>query len=165
MAFNSDFWVATAAAAPVIALAAIVALTDTGSVGFTTRPPSTLPELGQPDFAGVPDRFEAILIWRSTIIATSLCFISAFTQVVILVIALDSLTSRGSQIPPVLVTVIEAVAIVFMLLAAAFTIYARMMIAAGPYRRSGLQPEASKETPGIHAGDRETVLGSEQIDD
>ncbi len=109
-----DFWVAAAAAAPIIALAGLVAITDTAIASdIIKRARDENPELkgnvirGKVEQLGPPTYW--ILIYN---------FFNVLIQGFVLMVALLALLQDGTPIPGIAIIVVEGIALLFLLLAA-----------------------------------------------
>jgi hypothetical protein len=111
--YHETFWVAVSAAAPVIALAAIVAYTDANRTGSSSRqwavdhPPWTYPP-HQRHAAG-----DKIVEARSlTLMVVLVCTLDTILQAVMLAFSLSSLASRVDEMPTAVAVAGEVAGIV-----------------------------------------------------
>jgi hypothetical protein len=110
----TDFWIACAAAAPVIALAGLVAITDTAVTGniikrARMRYPALRDEMmgGGREFLGPPSAW--IFVYS---------MFNLLAQGFVLIVALLALLQNGTPIPGISIIVVEGVGLLFLLVAA-----------------------------------------------
>ena len=106
MSYHESFWLATSAAAPVIALAAVVALPDASAavygamdrVGVTSRPnlkdPVTLKEI-RPNGLDWAER-----LWGKARVISIVSFFNVIIQAGLLAVSLSALASEQNVMPP-----------------------------------------------------------------
>jgi uncharacterized membrane protein YbhN (UPF0104 family) len=104
VAFHESFWVATSAAAPVIALAAIVALPDLSStLAKTTQDVRTARDGRRPasgeNPAADPEMAQARLEWRLSMLYWAITIVNLFAQAGLLAFSLWALADKQDLMP------------------------------------------------------------------